>query len=289
MYRIDNSTAATSIPTPGAVGPNPNSFFTGGNPATNTAATVVDADWANAIQEEICNAITGDGITLSKTTRTQLQTVLAARVKTIKHLTPATGTYTPSAGILFALGRAKGGGAGGGGAYNGGGTSNGAAGGGGGEGCTVWFLLTATQLGASQAITIGAGGAGGAYNGTAGAGGTTSIGSLVSAPGGAAGASANGANTGGQGGAGGGAGAVGDLIEYGAPGGYGFMTTTGPIGGNGAGPGGAPGGGQPGGPGAAAAGHNGGGGAGATSGSNGVSESGGAGAAGFVEIWEFIG
>lgn len=78
MYRIDNATAATVIPTPGAVGPNPNGFFTVGGGVV--PATIVDADWANATQEEICNAITGAGITLSKTTRTQLFAAIQALI-----------------------------------------------------------------------------------------------------------------------------------------------------------------------------------------------------------------
>lgn len=72
MYKIDNSTAATVIPTPGPVGPNPNGFFTDGNPNTGTPATIVPADWLNACQEELSYVITQMGITLSKTTRTQL-------------------------------------------------------------------------------------------------------------------------------------------------------------------------------------------------------------------------
>lgn len=76
MYNIDNSTAAATIPPPGAVGPNPNGFFTGGNPATSTPATIVDADWLNAVQGELSNAITGMGGTLSKTNRAQLLAIL---------------------------------------------------------------------------------------------------------------------------------------------------------------------------------------------------------------------
>lgn len=67
MYRIDNSTASNSLPTPGAVGPNPDSYFTAGNPSVGTPATIVDADWANSVQEAICRAIESSGITLDKT------------------------------------------------------------------------------------------------------------------------------------------------------------------------------------------------------------------------------
>jgi hypothetical protein len=76
MYRIDNSTAATALPATGAVGPTPNGFFTSGSPGT-VAATIVDEDWANAVQEELCNAVTASGQTLSKTDRTQLTKAMA--------------------------------------------------------------------------------------------------------------------------------------------------------------------------------------------------------------------
>ena len=78
MHRIDNSTAADTLPTPGAVGPKPNGYFTGGDPATGTASTILTADWANSVQEEIANAITAAGLTLSKTDTTQLAQAIAA-------------------------------------------------------------------------------------------------------------------------------------------------------------------------------------------------------------------
>lgn len=71
MYRIDNATAATVLPTPASVGPNPNGFFQVGVPGV-TPSTVVDGDWANAVQEEIVTVLATAGITPSKTVRTQL-------------------------------------------------------------------------------------------------------------------------------------------------------------------------------------------------------------------------
>jgi hypothetical protein len=76
MFRIDNATAISPIPAVAAVGPNPNSYFYKGNPGTGTPATIVDDDWCNAVQEELCNAITGFGVTLDKTKRDQLSTIL---------------------------------------------------------------------------------------------------------------------------------------------------------------------------------------------------------------------
>jgi hypothetical protein len=45
MHRVDNSTAVPSLPTPDAVGVNPDSYFTNGDPSTATPATVLDDDF----------------------------------------------------------------------------------------------------------------------------------------------------------------------------------------------------------------------------------------------------
>lgn len=97
----------------------------------------------------------------------------------------ASGTYTPTAGMIYCYVEVVGGGGGGGGAA---GTSSSqqANGGGGGGGGYASALLSAATAGASQSIVIGNGGAAG--NGTTivngGNGGTTSFGSLVEAGGG---------------------------------------------------------------------------------------------------------
>lgn len=82
MFRIDNATSTASIPTPAAVGPNPDSFFTEGNPSGGTPATIVTADWANAVQEEISNLIEDAGITLDKTDRTQMTAAIDTKIST---------------------------------------------------------------------------------------------------------------------------------------------------------------------------------------------------------------
>jgi hypothetical protein len=76
MYQVDSATAATTFPEPAAVGPNPGGFFTNGNPGT-VPATFVDQDIMNAIMLEIANAVTGAGLTLSKTNQTQLADAIA--------------------------------------------------------------------------------------------------------------------------------------------------------------------------------------------------------------------
>lgn len=60
MHRIDGPAAA------------PGNLFTEGDPGVGTPATVMTDDWANAVQEELCNVITGAGIALSKPSNTQL-------------------------------------------------------------------------------------------------------------------------------------------------------------------------------------------------------------------------
>ncbi|WP_244130916.1 phage tail protein [Burkholderia gladioli] len=77
MFRIDQTTAVTALPAPSAAGTP--GFFTGGNPATGQAATIVSADWLNLVQEELMSFLTAAGITPLKTSYGQ---VLAA----VQHL-----------------------------------------------------------------------------------------------------------------------------------------------------------------------------------------------------------
>jgi hypothetical protein len=97
----------------------------------------------------------------------------------------ATGTYTPTTGMIYVQVECVGGGGGGGGLATS--TASGMSGGGG-SGAYSRVILTAAQIGASKAITIGAAGAAGtagANNG--GVGGDTSLGILCVAKGGGAG------------------------------------------------------------------------------------------------------
>jgi hypothetical protein len=109
----------------------------------------------------------------------------------VKQTFTASGTYTPTVGMLYCEVEILGGGGAGGGssAVPGGGMSSGA---GGGSGEYAFGIFSASQIGVSQSVTIGAGGAGsaGAIGGT---GGTTSLGSapLISALGGLGGTTAS--------------------------------------------------------------------------------------------------
>ncbi|HDR8928315.1 TPA: hypothetical protein QDB26_005341 [Burkholderia vietnamiensis] len=74
MYRIDDATAATSLPAPEAAGPE--GYFTEGNPATGTPATKVRGSWMNMIQEELCAILAAAGIARSKTSYNQVNAAL---------------------------------------------------------------------------------------------------------------------------------------------------------------------------------------------------------------------
>ena len=136
----------------------------------------------------------------------------------------SSGTYTPTSGMKYCIIEVLGGGAGGGGCANTTGNQT-AAGAGGGAGGYARKTVIAATIGASQTVTIGAGGNGGSAGNNAGStGGTTSVGTIVSATGGngGAGGAASGSGTSpnfslNQGGTGG-SGASGDFNATGAPG-----------------------------------------------------------------------
>lgn len=76
MHRIDSDGAAVGLPAPGAVGSTVG-YFTDGDPGTGVPATVVSADWLNALQEEVAYVIEQAGLTLDKTVRTQLRSAIS--------------------------------------------------------------------------------------------------------------------------------------------------------------------------------------------------------------------
>lgn len=108
------------------------------------------------------------------------------------------GTYTPTAGMVYCIVEAVGGGGGGGGAATSA-AGNAAAAGGGGGGEYVRLVISNADIvtgGGSIAITIGAGGGGGSAGANAGtAGGDTVVGSFTTAHGGNGGFAGNSAAT----------------------------------------------------------------------------------------------
>ena len=109
MFRIDDTTAASTIPTPEAAGDE--GYWTEGNPVTGEAATNMRASWFNMIQEELRNIVVAGGLTPSKTTYNQLlqaiKKISSYAVTTgssdayVLTLTPALDAYTPGMPIIF--------------------------------------------------------------------------------------------------------------------------------------------------------------------------------------------
>jgi hypothetical protein len=238
----------------------------------------------------------GNGIALSGTctiTTSGTCTVSNAGIVNVKRqIFTAVGssTYTPSAGLVYAIIECIGGGGGGGGVAGTGGYSVGA-GGGGAAGYSRAFA-TAAAIGVSRAVTVGGGGNGGAAGANSGqGGGVSSVASLCSANGGNGGGFAS--SGGGTSGASPSAPGTGDFAAGGSAGGTGFYiqgataVATGGMGGSsafgGGGTGGIGGGSAAGGQAAVAYG-SGGGGAAANVGAN---AAGGAGSPGIVVITEF--
>jgi hypothetical protein len=130
----------------------------------------------------VISAITNTG-TLTLPTKTG---TLALNTVTTQVFT-SSGTYTRPTGLAYALVYIKAGGA------SGASSTTGGYGASGGEGEEAWGIFTAATIGASQTVTIGAGGAAVTLNTSAdgNAGGTTSFGALMTAGGAAGGTRGN--------------------------------------------------------------------------------------------------
>ncbi len=97
MYQIDNSTATTTKPTRGATGPNVGGYFTGGNPATSTPATIVDPDWMNMLQDEFSAILAAAGIAQNKSNDGQLLQALQSGALTFGTDSGTAGAYVVAA------------------------------------------------------------------------------------------------------------------------------------------------------------------------------------------------
>lgn len=221
--------------------------LTSGTSAASWQATyIASGAGTGTVTSVTCGTgLTGGTITLSGTcdltvpvTRANggTQSTTGAVIKVVRQVFTASGTYTPTTGMLYADIECVGGGGGGGGVDGGAGYY--AGGGGGGSGGYSKIVVTAATIGASKAVTIGALGAGGtagANNGTAG--GATNVGTTICVANGGGGGFFNDTTTGFGGGGTGATAGTGDLAatgNYGWSGNGGTNITSWAVGGQGA-------------------------------------------------------
>lgn len=173
-----------SVPSVGLVG----GKFVDEDPLVGTPGSLIPAQWGNAVTEEILNVIAAAGLVPNEALNSQL----LAAIRSITNgrllgapktfFTAGAATYVPTPGTKFAIVLAvSGGGAGGGTVVTAAGQAS--VGSGGASGSYWHGVLTAAQIGASLALTLGAGGTA-TVGGNGGNGGATSLGSYVSIPGG---------------------------------------------------------------------------------------------------------
>lgn len=146
--------------------------------AINAMVRHNNANWQSQIANNSDTPGVGPGATSWKNMSVVPQGLLLATQRFT-----SSGTYTPTPGMRIARVRIVGGG-GGSGIIPNTTAAQYAAAGGGASGSYGEAVLTAVQIGASQAITIGAAGAAGAAGNPGGSGGASSVGTLLSCPGG---------------------------------------------------------------------------------------------------------
>lgn len=133
--------------------------------------------------------LSGTSVTSTGTQLNYINTLTVVPLnKVVIQTFTGSGTYTPTTGMKYCIIEAWGAGGGGGGAAD---SSGDGRGGGGGAGAYSLTLASASDIGASKAVTIGSGGSGGASGNNAGtAGGATSVGTLCVSGGGGGGGGA---------------------------------------------------------------------------------------------------
>lgn len=106
MHQIDNSSAVTNMPALGPVGTP--GWFTPGDPGGAQDSTIVDSDWANAVQAEILAVLAAGGVTWDKTKLNQMataiQTMIATASPTVTSLNANYQIVATDGGKTFASG-----------------------------------------------------------------------------------------------------------------------------------------------------------------------------------------
>lgn len=170
------------------------------SPATSATLTIADGKTLTQSNSLTYSGTDGSSVNFG-TGGTVLYATSAITDIAVQSFT-ATGTYTPTSGMVYCIVELVGGGGGGGGTSTA--TTLYSASAGGGAGGYARVLYTAAQIGASKAVTIGAAGtAGSAGNNAGGTGGTTSFGATLVACTGGVGGGGGAQNAGGAAGAGG--------------------------------------------------------------------------------------
>lgn len=186
------------------------------------ALTYVEDSGTAQAAGNILNVVGGTGITTSGSGNTITISRTTPGIDIIgRQVFTSSGTYTPTTNMLFADIQVIGGGGGAGGSSGTQLTFGGAGGGGG----YAQGLFTAATIGASQPVTIGAGGNGAVGSASGTNGGTSSVGALISATGGAGGTGGFNGFTIGLPGVGG-VGSGGDFQTHGTPGTVGSIAST---------------------------------------------------------------
>ena len=106
MFRIDDTTAAPSLPTPEAAGTE--GFFTGGNPAGGVPATRIRASWLNRVQELLRGVVLAAGIAPGKTDYDALRNAIRRLAGASASTRSATGTLTADEAGLVSVSAAGG-------------------------------------------------------------------------------------------------------------------------------------------------------------------------------------
>jgi hypothetical protein len=205
---VGNNTSGSAVPTAVDIA----ALTTKASPAAGDYMMISDQAASGAWKKATVSSVASAGSVASLNGNTG-----SLNVRVIIQTFTATGTYTPTSGMVYAQIECWGGGGGGGGTASAS-ASTGSGGAGGGAGSPSLKISTAAAVGASQVVTIGAAGTAGASgNNAGGAGGDTSVGTLCIGKGGSGGggSAGSGSVTVGAGGVAG----TGDVTGTGMPGG----------------------------------------------------------------------